>query len=450
MIRSRFLNSFYSLGLGTCLLLLSCGKKTETVRVGLPEVQRPAQTEIDTFLSKQMVNCEGNQACPNYLAKVVVNTGRNNFKYCTGFLTEDNMLATSASCLPNLLRLSGQDCSNDLFFFFPKTTFHPAERVGCKKVALVSQLNGDDPILWRDDVAFLELNRPLTSRRNAQISRSGIENSKVYTTWMIDQQDEYSAIIKKSNCEAIHQNYVNPLVTSASSPNMMFGDCSTTNGGRGAPVIDGRGKVRGMISEDMHPAIRTYLESTGLLSEELKSMVHGTNFACAPTTTDNDMLDERECLADLNYIRVDRLRSEMLSSKVLFGKLRKELETSLENVSKFVRFDVKLIPKGDFQDIDIFPLCFKPFETWLSGMSEGRNVYVDDVKLPMSGFRRSMTAYGKIVAKMIDGDSKVNLVQFSLKNIRAAKRSSVLMWLQDGSGSLRTFPGIVECSESLL
>ena len=443
-----YVKTLLMLSMGISFLLIGCGKKTENDKAQDPQPVRPGVTAIEEYLSKQDINCESNQACPNYISKIVVLHG-DKYKFCTGFLTEDNVVATSSSCLPNLLRLNGQDCSKDVFFFFPKTWNRPAERVGCKEVLLISQIPGQDPILWRDDVAFLELSKEMKYRRQASIIRDGVMNHKQYTSWMIDQQDDYSAIVKKVTCEAIHNNYINPLVLNEASPNMIFSDCPVTRGGTGAPVIDNRGKVRAMLSKAMDPKLRTYLESTGLLTNGLKQMSHGTNFACAPTNRDNDMLDDRECLKDLTYARVDRVRSEMLSTNMLFGDLKKKFEESLKSVSKYVHFGVKLIPKGDVQDTEIYPKCFKPLSTWLDTLSNNRNIYVHDVNLPKRSFRRAIDQYGRVQGLTVDGEETDTFVQFSLKNLRSNQKSSILMWSQ--RQDLETYPGITEeCSQSLL
>lgn len=423
--------------------MVGCGKKAK--EDGKPDRQTPpiqTDQEREAYLQKQDVNCETNQACPNYITKIVVFSG-NQKKFCTGFLTDENTVATSSSCLPSLLRQNGLDCSKDVFFFFPKTANRPAERASCSKVVLVSENDGQDPILWRDDIAFLELKDKINHRRQAAIIRDGVVNNKQFVSWMVDQQDDFSAIVKKAVCESIHNNYVNPLVLNESSPGMLFADCAKTNGGTGAPILDTRGKVRAMISAPMDRKLREYLESTGLLTATLKDMFHATNFACAPTPNDNDMLDEKECLKDLNYQKVDRIRSEMLSTNMLFGDLRKKLEESLEKVSKYVRFGVKIIPKGDLQETQIYPKCFKPLKDWLEGMPS-KNNYVDEVMLPVKSFRRTMDAYGRIQGTTIEKPETKNLVQFSLKNLRSdSKKSTVLMWLA-GQEGYDTFPNLSE------
>jgi hypothetical protein len=439
------LKAFTAFLVGICFLTVGCGKKPES-EPSVPERARPPITEVENYLAKQNVTCEAGQGCPTYIAKLVVIHG-DKYRFCTGFLTESNVLATSASCLPNLLQLSGQDCSQDVFVFFPQAANRPAERVGCSQVLQVSQLDGHDPVLWRDDLSFLQLSQNMTYRRRVSISRDGVLNGRQFTTWMLHQMDDYSSIIKRSTCEAIHSNYINPLVINESSPNMLFGDCVATNGSSGAPLIDSRGKVRAMLSKMMDTKLRNYLESTGLLFQGLREMVHATNFACAPTLEDNDMLDERECLKSLDYLEVDRMRSDMLSPGPLFSELRLKLEASLADLSKHMEFGVKLISQGDIQEAEIYPKCFKPLSDWL-GRQGNRNTYVDEIQIPVKSFRRTMDSSGRIQGIILTAPDKDYFFQYSLKNLRSAKKSSVLMW--SGDEELQTFPNVSEeCPASL-
>lgn len=443
-----FLRALCAMLMGACLLVVGCGKKAK--ENGTPDRSTPPiqnDQEREEYLQKQDVNCEANQACPNYISKIVIFNGAQK-KFCTGFLTDESTVATSASCLPSILRQNGLDCSKDIYFFFPKTSNRPAERANCSQITLISEIDGQDPILWRDDVAFLQLTKPISYRRQASIIRDGVVNNKQFVSWMVDQQDDFSAIIKKSVCESIHNNYVNPLVLNESSPSMLFADCEITNGGSGAPILDSRGKVRAMISTQMDKKLREYLESTGLLTAKLKQMFHATNFACAPTPQDSDMLDEKECLKDLTYLKVDRIRSEMLNTNMLFGELKKKLEESLEKVSKYVRFGVKIIPKGDIQETQIYPKCFKPLKDWLGSMPS-KNNYVDEISLPVKSFRRTMDTYGRIQGMTVEKPETKNMVQFSLKNLRSdTPKSSVLMWLA-GQEGYDTYPNLSEsCSNT--
>lgn len=344
--------------------------------------------------------------------------------------------------------MSGSDCSKDVFFFFPKTANRPAERVNCSKVLQASQLDSQNPILWRDDVSFLELAKEVPYRRQASIIRDGVANNKQFTAWMVDQQGDFTATIKKATCESVHNNYINPLVLNESSPGMLFADCPLTVGSTGAPVIDNRGKVRAMISTDMDKKLRSYLESTGLLIAGLKEMFYATNFACAPTNDNNDQLDERECMKDLNYQRVDDLRSQMLSTTTLFSEMKKKLEASLAGIAKHILFGVKIVPEGDVQKTIIYPKCFKPLDSWLPAYG-GKNTLVEEVVIPVKSFRRTMDVYGRIQGVILESPAKEYYVQYSLKNLRSVEKSSVLMWI--GNSPVQTTPSVTaECGASLL
>jgi hypothetical protein len=266
---------------------------------------------------------------------------------------------------------------------------------------------------------------------------------------MVDQQGEFSATIKKGTCESVHNNYINPLVLNESSPGMLFADCPLTVGSTGAPIIDHRGKVRAMVSTEMDKKFRAYLESTGLLNpdQSLKEMFYASNFACAPTNNNDDQLDERECLKDLNDSKVDDLRFQMLSTTTVFGEMKKRLEESLAKIAKHIIFGVKLIPEGNNQRAVIFPKCFRPLPEWLASYG-GKNTLVEDVVMPVKAFKKTMDVYGRIQGAPVDSPSKKFNVQYSLKNLRAVQKSSVLMW--SGNEPVQTTPGISEvCGPSL-
>jgi hypothetical protein len=444
MFNFLFLRFFLFLYFLIFFIISGCGKKVISEEPNF-ESQRQDQTYIEESLQKQDVNCENNQPCPSYIAKIIVASERK-FTFCTGFLIDQSTIATSATCIPQHLRLAGQDCSRDIFFFFPKTANRPAERVGCNKITLVSHIEGQDPLLWRDDVAYIQLSDKLMYRREAQIAREGVENDRQYTSWMISQEDEYSAVVRKLTCTGIHNSFINPLSVNESSPNMLFSDCNPPGASTGAPILDSRGKIRAIYSKEISQKLRNYLDSTGLLIKPLKEISHATNFACAPTPSDSEMLDERECLKDLNYSIVDHLRGEMLSNIQIFGELKRKYEDSLRTISPFVQFGINLISKGDLQSTQVVPKCFKPLRNWLPYMSIGKNTHIEKVVIPLKGFKRSMDPYGRIFGSSIDETKKEFFIQYSLKNLRISGKTSILMW-NNQDNKVSTFSNISDlCS----
>lgn len=425
--------------------LFGCGKKANNDKKKR-EVNRDDITVDEEYLEKQDVSCENGQSCPNFIAKIVVkkNSG---FEFCTGFLTEENVIATSTSCLPAYIRLGGQDCSRDVTIFFPKTSNRPKERISCVKVLQVSELEGDDPILWRDDVSFLQLGKAVPYRRQAQIAREGVLDNKTYSTWILDQQDEYSGIIRKFNCDTIHRNFINPLALNEYSPSVMFAGCPFTKGGSGAPVVDTRMRVRAVISKPLDTQLRLDIEKLGLLFEGLRDMVHATNFACAPTPQDSNVQDE-ECHKELSLNEVDRLRAEMQNTNMVIGDLKRKYEEMINTSSKIIRFGVKLIIKGNEHTTEIYPRCFKPTSEWLPSVSGTRGSYTDKLKIPVRTFKKAMDQNARIIGQIQSSPEKNFNVKFSVKDIKEEKASNVSVWF-DGENE-RKFSKISEACSSLL
>src|SRR5687768_1738012 len=135
-------------------VLVGCGKKANNSKaqssVKEPRTDTVEGNDTEAYLAKQKVFCEEGEACPNYIAKIVVFDNNKTPRICTGFLVKENIVATSTSCLPDLLRLKDQDCSTDVTLFFPETNISAMERVACKRVLQVSDLTSSDAGLWRD------------------------------------------------------------------------------------------------------------------------------------------------------------------------------------------------------------------------------------------------------------------------------------------------------------
>ena len=431
MVIRFFLPKFirWLVGFSLVVIIIGCGKKAATTQTTSLERQTgPVITDLEQYLEKQELTCESGEVCPNYIAKLAVVNG-NKVKFCTGFLVGPETLATSSSCLTNLLRLNNQDCSKDVHIYFPTSFNRKSERVGCKKVLEASQIETkEDVVLWRDDVSFLELDRPMRFRRQLSFSRDGMANHKSYISWGIEQIDDFNAFIRRQSCEAVHNSWVNPLVTRDTSPGMLLSDCYFKNGFTGGPVMDTRGKVRASISQPMSSKIREYLQSTGLLLKPLKEMVHATNFACAKTHIDSEVADERECTKDLNYSILDKLRNDMMAPDNLFNEFRVKFEQKVSESSRYFNFGAKLVIEGELRKLQIFPKCFKNVSNWLLELNTTRGAYSFEMKVPNTVFQRSMDPYGRIRSSEATDGEKGYFIQFSPKALKASKASTVFMW----------------------
>jgi hypothetical protein len=430
--------------------LWSCGKKTQSNPESFIQPLDPTSTEIEAYMAKQALTCEGGQSCPNYIAKVVVNVGGGKYRHCTGFLIEDDVLVTSASCLPALLRLNGQDCSKDVFFFFAQP-FYISQRVGCREVIQASDSNLSDPKLARDDLAFLRISSPLRFRRQLRISRDGISNGERVSIAAVEQVDEQNGFIRTMDCPAALGSWVNPLVSNESSPGVTLSGCAFKNGFSGAAILDPRNKSKalGVVSLPMDPADRNYILRSGLLSNGLQEFIHGSNFACAPTIYDTDVANEKECGKELSRTQLEKYRSAMLSTTGLFNDLKAKLSDSLET-NKFIHYSIKLTPQNgnaDIQDIEITPKCFKD----LNLIPNDKKFYIYHFMLPQRSFKRVMDDLARVTGMEVDkGAIDFNISLFP-KDMRNNGFSSVLFWDPTSGNVVRSFYNVpTACPASLL
>lgn len=435
--------------IGLSFLLVACGKKPSQDNSAL-SVTTPAMTsEMERILERQVVSCEVGQICPSYVAKIVVRDGIN-LRYCTGFLTSSNVVATSSSCLPRLLRLPNQDCSQEVFVYFPKNSNRPAERVGCKRVLLASPVQGPDASIWRDDVSFLELRKSLVNRKNLMISRDGFSNLTSYTLWGVEQVDDREAIIRRRTCEAVTNSYVNPFVTSESSPMMTIAGCAFARGFTGAPLTDYKGELRGTISAGLAPYMRGVIEELGLLEQgkPLKEIMHATNYACAPTIYDASFKDEEECLKPLDESARERIREASVKPESLYAESLAKIKASLAKLSPYINFNFSINKEAKLLRLKVYPACFKKLSTWVPSLGGYKDAFSFSVRFPQRTFKPTMDTYGRVNGLETVGSDKSYAFEFYLQNIRSFGKSTLYMW--DNNSTL-SFPNFSEtCSASLL
>lgn len=109
-----------------CVFVMSCGKKA-IEKNSLSQQSQPQQTsELEAQLNQQELFCASDRSCPNYIAKVAV-LYKGKLKFCTGFITDDNVIATASSCLPERLRSKDLPCDKDVFFSLLRPMRNPRE-----------------------------------------------------------------------------------------------------------------------------------------------------------------------------------------------------------------------------------------------------------------------------------------------------------------------------------
>ncbi len=401
--------------------MVGCGKKQveSDSAGGVTQPTRPTPlpigAELEEFLNKQTVTC-GPDGCPDYITKIVV-FDRGEPKFCTGFLTDTGTVATSASCLPDLLRFQGQNCENEVFFYFPETTSKPAVRAGCSKVIQASRIDLTTPSTqWRENIAFLELDQNIY-RRSLKISRAGMDNKKKFDLWKVDQlSDKHTGVVRREECQAAHGTYMNPLASDKFSPNMVLGNCSFLNGNSGAPIIDSAGKLRGLLNSDIDHSISRFLIENGFIAKsDLAPMVFANNMACTTNIDDNEGYPDRECVKELTDSHITRLRSSMISSDTMFGSYLKETREAISTNNQFVNFDTHLIETDNGKySVQFYPRCFINAEQWRNKPPRSKSYTVSGPYFEVS---RGSDSFTRLKVNLINSKNIQFRIDFDPRNV---------------------------------
>lgn len=425
------------------ILTVSCGKKAIEKKGQSREETTIEMSALEAELSKQELYCESTQTCPSYLTKVAI-VHKDRLKFCTGFLTDKNTVVTASSCLPETLRSKDLPCNRDVFFFFARTNEKP-QRVACKKILEASQIDSREPFLWRSDVAYLEIEE-FDRSRFLLPSRNGMADMDQFYIWGIDQIDDHQGIIhKKENCQSVHNSYFNPLANNEYSPVMIMAGCEFNPGNGGSPILDYRGKVRGIVSKSVENRDISEFASFDFLAKPLKKMIYSSNYACAPTIPELEVASESECGKVLDYNSYDFARREMINEANLFKASINKLEFSLNEKNRYLKLSVKLTSTGDSHQVEIYPKCFKNVSKWIGEFNSSKP-FTFNIELPDMILKKSMNEYGRMVADEIVKEQVPTNFQFKPSILRSSRQATVFMWAE---GPTTTFSNLSEDCGSL-
>lgn len=423
------------------LIVSGCGKKAKQQTNVIREEETYTPSEMEEQLKRQSVSCDNGISCPASIAKIVV-IDRGRLKTCTGFLVNSVTVATAASCLTERLRVSSSEqlCRSDVHIFFPRSDFQAAKRVHCARFLLVTPLEGTNPVLWRNDLAYIELDKPV-SRRFLRITRDGIKDGDTMTMWKVDQENDQVGIIRKSECQAVLQSYANPLSTSSFDPSYLISNCSLKTGNRGAPILDSKGKWQGIYSGPLNSEVMSFLNTSRRLVEPLMSIGHVSNTVCLPALIDSDPVTKKECFRDLDTTQLDLSRAALLGNPTSHENARVLIGEEASNKKPYINWDAELVPSTDMQgsfDVRLTPKCLKPVRNWIRIFRNPPSKLTYSMTLPDWKLSVGFDRAAHIVTRLDTSGKQTVNVEFSPSSARSGRSSYVKVWTGNNTQNYRS------------
>jgi hypothetical protein len=466
-------------------LLHSCGEpggdNPETAIRPVTPGDGSSDEELEEFLKNQDVICEDRGACPESIGKVIVlnsNSGddisTNIFphRFCTGTLVGKDILMTSASCLTPQMRSGTRKCENLFVVFAAVNEQLPKQVLGCERVldtTRTEELNKVKLPLFRNDYAFIKL-KGVVQRFPSFLGTEGISNG-VYRAWKVDVEDKNTGVIRSENCSPRFNTFVNPFATTSYSPFIPFSDCpfydGEFSGNTGAPLMDSRGFVAGIVSAPISQEMVEIFEDDDLMTEEASPIVHVTNVSCLgrPGQVDKQSGKNPGCRRSINRKLLADLQSKLISSEELFAETKRRVSNDVLNYNNYFKYEVEMEYTEDADNMfvrwfepKLKPVCFDNYEEWI-GRRPFRSWFKYKSKYiyyPSHGNWRIYLKFDRYfypqARALRDIGSKEYVVQFSPKDLKESGQSTVFVKFPPPSnrppnGNPSTeFPEMKDCS----
>jgi hypothetical protein len=358
-----------------------------------------------------VVSCSSSQNC-NESTGLLLIAQEDGPHGCTASLIGADILLTRSECVPEALRSANADCSGTIWIKFPAMEGLAAESEECSSVLKSTAIV--DGASNQVDYAFLKL-KSAPHRIPLALNFSGMNDQENFYVYKFDFAKDASPItgtMSRESCLSVQNSMILPTFNRALAPLATLSGCDLKDGNGGAPVVDERGQLHGLIQAPAVSTIESTFLSTYLLSSSYNAIELATNLACMTSheALPNHSADpsctevETDSKSPSSNLRV-RLQPELdaeksnLQGQVVLAGLSAHVQWGEGYISadaSELSADLKAWGKSGAVGMAPVPLCIWNLSSWIQSYSDGalgmKRSADESVTLPVSVFRLGLNA----------------------------------------------------------
>jgi len=203
----------------------------------------PAAPYVDHGPPRYEITCPVEETCEESVALLVGLSAPEEPMRCTAALVEARTAITAGHCVAWELSAGGA-CSG-VWLGFAGRDEQSTEWVGCRRIRSVASTRDN---LLSPDYAILELQKPV-SRKPYPIEITPVTSGEVVRMVSVTPDRFYDERheVRSRQCVVDEKGRLAPFGPTAPDSIRVLSSCPIREGSSGAPVLDGAGRMRGLI-----------------------------------------------------------------------------------------------------------------------------------------------------------------------------------------------------------
>jgi hypothetical protein len=424
--------------------IIGCGKKPAVLDVVTSREEIRSFGEFDRYTEKQSLVCLANN-CPESIARVMIyQESEGKITNCTGYLVGNDVLATSASCLPKEITQGRRSCTNRIRFIFAATEFEPARTAECADVISFQNRKESslEPALISNDVALLQLDQNIY-RKKLIPSESFLSANIKPKLWAIKMFERDTSIVQSQNCELVFNSYANPLKKSMKADALLFKGCEVPDEARGGAVVDDLGRVYATAFAPLPRSTYVFFRDRALLETgKVNPLMYATNTTCYFNGffLPYDFSRSPECTNSWTAELLSSWRTDVLVNPNLHKKIFDQMvleNQQNEERNLYVRWKLdftKLEERNSFR-ASYTPECFDNVKEWMPTIRIKTKFRAESKILRYDVIMRFDADLKALSKFRNDPVSETIALEFSTKSIKKTNKS-FLKWTRGGRTQL--------------